>query len=302
MEIEVIAAKGDSGKRLDVFLMEQCSLHELDLSRTGIQSLIKDGSVVVEGLLKPKPNHRIKGEEKIRLVIPQKKSLVLEPEDIALEIIYSDRDIAVVDKPCGMVVHPAPGNRSHTLVNALLNRFDSLSSINPQRPGIVHRLDKDTSGVMVVALNNKAHHKLARQFAQHTIKRRYYAIVSGRVEFSENVVEAPINRHPTKRESMSVSFTKGSRYALTRYRTIGRYGSYSLLELEPHTGRTHQLRVHLAYIGHPILGDRKYGKDTAFPRLALHAAYLGIDHPATQQFMEFSSKLPREFELLINKT
>lgn len=194
-----------------------------------------------------------------------------------------------------MVVHPAPGNYQHTLVNALLYHFKTLSDVNPQRPGIVHRLDKDTSGLLVIAKNNFTHLGLAAQFAKHSIKRKYVALVKGKVEFDEDIIEMPIVRHPDKRKNMSVGFGKKAKYAKTYYRTLKRSDNFSILELHPFTGRTHQLRVHLAFLGHPILGDTKYGKNDAFSRLALHAQYIGFAHPRTGKFMEFESALPGEF-------
>ena len=198
-------------------------------------------------------------------------------------------------------MHPAPGNYEHTLVNALLHHFKNLSDINPQRPGIVHRLDKETSGLIVVAKNNSSHLTLAAQFAKHSIKRKYIALVRGRVEFDENVIEVPIGRHPLKRKNMAVSFKENAKQAKTRYRTLKRGEDFSLLELEPFTGRTHQLRVHLAFIGHPILGDSKYGPGNKFSRMALHAKYLGFLHPKTGKFMEFSSETPKEFKEFVIK-
>jgi 23S rRNA pseudouridine1911/1915/1917 synthase len=200
-------------------------------------------------------------------------------------------------------VHPAPGNYEHTLVNALLYHFKQLSNINPLRPGIVHRLDKETSGLLVIAKNNAAHLALAAQFAKHSIKRKYIAVVRGRVEFDENVIELPIVRHPVKRENMSVGFGKNSKYAKTYYRTLKRGDDFSLLELEPFTGRTHQLRVHLAFLGHPILGDTKYARYDNFKRLALHAQSIGFMHPRSAKFVEFSCKPPKEFmQFIKNKS
>jgi 23S rRNA pseudouridine1911/1915/1917 synthase len=202
--------------------------------------------------------------------------------------------LAVINKPPGLVVHPAPGNRKHTLVNALLSRFKKLSAINPQRPGIVHRLDKETSGLLVIAKDDATHLELARQFAEHSIKRKYIALVKGRMKFDEGVIEMPIGRHPYKRKSMAVGFGENTKYAKTYYRTIKRATDYTLLELEPFTGRTHQLRVHLAFLGHPILGDSKYGKNNEFARLALHAKYLGFTHPHAKKFIEFNCAVPKE--------
>ena len=196
-----------------------------------------------------------------------------------------DEDVAVINKQHGLVVHPAPGNYEHTLVNALLHRFKKLSDINPARPGIVHRLDKETSGLLVIARNNSAHLNLAKQFAEHSIERRYVAVVSGKMEFDEHVIEASIGRHPFRRTNMSVSFNEKSKYARTHYKTLKRNDKFSLLELKPFTGRTHQLRVHMAFLKHPIMGDSKYGNKHNFSRLALHAKDLGFTHPGKEKFV-----------------
>jgi len=295
-EYTVTVTPGDEGKRLDVFLSEFAANKSLGFSRTFLQHLITDGFVSIGGVVCTKPHHKVKPGQDIKISIEEKSQDVLEGEDISLDIIYEDEDVAIINKPAGMVVHPAPGNFQHTLVNALLYRFKKLSDINPGRPGIVHRLDKDTSGIMVVAKTNNAHLKLAKQFSSHSIKRRYMALVKGKMEFDENIIELPIGRHPHRRESMSVGFGKNTRYAKTYYRTLKRTENYSLLELEPFTGRTHQLRVHLAFLGHPVLGDKKYGKNNEFARMALHAKYLGFIHPTTGKFVEFSSDMPKEFK------
>lgn len=283
------------GMRLDLLLSAISKEKSLGLSRTSIQELISKSGISVNGSFDIKPNYKVKQADKIKISLEDKIKTSLHPEDIPLEVLYEDRDLAIINKPVGLVVHPAPGNREHTLVNALLFRFKDLSDINPQRPGIVHRLDKDTSGILVIAKNNSSHLKLAGQFEDHSIKRKYTAVVKGRMEFDENVIEAPIARHITKRESMAVDFSDKSRYAKTYYRTLKRFGDYSLLQLEPFTGRTHQLRVHLAFIGHPILGDKKYGRGNDFTRLALHAQSLGFIHPSSGKFVEFNSSLPQEF-------
>ena len=283
--------------RLDLFIISFFKDKKLGLSRTTVQDLISKGKITVEGLPLVKPHYKVKAKDKIKVILEDKKKSGILAEKITLDVVYEDKDLAIINKPIGLVVHPAPGNYKHTLVNALLNRFKNLSDINPERPGIVHRLDKDTSGLLVIAKNNDAHLKLSAQFAEHSIKRRYVAIVKGRMEFDENIIEAPLARHTTKRESMAVNFAEGSRYAKTYYRTLKRVGDLSLLRLEPFTGRTHQLRVHLAFVGHPILGDKKYGNKDAFPRLALHAQYLGFIHPSTGKFVEFNSSLPKEFNL-----
>lgn len=296
-EYALRATQEDAGKRLDLFLIN--FFREKGFSRTVIQKIINEGKVTSAGGIIDKPHYKIKSDEEIKVIIEDRKPNTLDPENIPLEVVYEDDDLAIVNKPAGLVVHPAPGNTSHTLVNALLYSFKELSSVNPERPGIVHRLDKDTSGLLVIAKNNFAHLHLSRQFAQHEIKRKYIALVKGRVEFDEDVIEVPIGRHPTNREKMSVRFSKKTRYAKTHYRTIKRWDAASLLELEPFTGRTHQLRVHLAFLGHPILGDTKYGRDNPFSRLALHAQYLGFAHPATGKFVEFSCPPPPEFIIYI---
>jgi 23S rRNA pseudouridine1911/1915/1917 synthase len=287
--------KDQAGSRLDLLIANFSKINKLGFSRTAIQGLISRGKVMIEGVSVLKPNYKVKTGDLILVSPEEKKSLDLIPENIPLEVVYQDNDLAVINKPAGLVVHPAPGNYKGTLVNALLYKFKKLSDINPQRPGIVHRLDKDTSGLLVVAKNNNSHLKLAEQFAQHSIKRVYVAIVMGRMEYDENIIEAPIARHATRREHMTVNFNAESRYAKTYYKTLRRVGEVSFLRLEPYTGRTHQLRVHLAFIGHPILGDRKYGKNNDFPRLALHAKCLGFIHPASGKFVEFESDLPKEF-------
>ena len=297
--------------RLDLFLMEFSKKKNLGLSRTFIQKLVLDGKVTVSNanLINPvlahkagiKPHFKVKTGDEIKIRIEDKKPSILQAEELPLDIIYEDGYLAIINKCSGLVVHPAPGNYEHTLVNALLYHFKKLSDINPQRPGIVHRLDKETSGLLVVAKNNAAHLALAKQFAKHTIKRKYIALVKGKMEFDESIIDLPIGRHPYKRKNMSVGFGKKTKYAKTYYRTLKRTRDFSLLELEPFTGRTHQLRVHLAFLGHPILGDTKYGKNNEFCRLALHAKYIGFMHPGTGKFVEFSCEMPAEFTKFLNK-
>ncbi len=286
----------DAGKRLDLYITDFFKQKNFGLSRVFIQKLILDGMVKLKNSnLKLSAHHKIKSGEEFSVFIAEKKTSPVEPENIPLDIVYEDEDLAVINKPAGLVVHPAPGNPGHTLVNALIHHFKKLSDINPQRPGIVHRLDKETSGLLVVAKNNFSHLSLAKQFAEHSIKRKYIALVKGKMEFDENIIEVPIARHPYKRMSMAAGIGKEPKYARTYYRTLKRAQDFSFLELEPFTGRTHQLRVHLAFLGHPVLGDSKYGKNNAFIRLALHAKYLGFIHPRTAKFVEFSSPIPKEF-------
>ncbi|MDD4981038.1 MAG: RluA family pseudouridine synthase [Candidatus Omnitrophica bacterium] len=291
----------DAGKRLDLFLADFFKKENLGVSRTFIQKAIAEGGVAIKGAPLVKPHLKVKSGDEIRIVVENRQHADLKAEEIPLDVVYEDDDLAVINKLPGLVVHPAPGNYEHTLVNALLHRFKKLSDINPERPGIVHRLDKDTSGLLVIAKNNTSHLDLARQFAKHSIKRKYIALVRGRMEFDENVIELPIGRHPHKRKNMSVGFGKNTKYAKTYYRTLKRKQDFSLLELEPFTGRTHQLRVHLAFLGHPVLGDAKYGNDNEFSRLALHARYIGFMHPRMGKFMEFSCDVPPEFTRFINK-
>ncbi len=294
-EYKVKISAPDIGRRLDLFLADFSRKKNLGFSRTAIQKLIADGKIILKGLPLLKANYKVRGGDEFILKIEDKSPSRLQPEDLPLEIVYADPDLAIINKPCGLVVHPAPGNYSHTLVNALLWHFKKLSDVHPQRPGIVHRLDKDTSGLLVIAKNNAAHLELAKQFARHSIKRKYVALVKGRVDFDEDIIEIPIGRHPYKRKNMSCRFGKKTKYAKTYYRTLKRSDNFSLLELEPFTGRTHQLRVHLAFLGHPILGDAKYGKNNAFSRLALHAYHLGFVHPTTKKLVEFSCAVPKEF-------
>jgi len=292
----------EQGKtRLDILLSDYSLEKGLGLSRTAIQKLIAEGRVLLNSSVADRPHRKVIPGEAVSFSFPEKKKEEVLPEEIPLEVVYEDDDLAVINKPAGLVVHPAPGNREHTLVNALLGRFKDLSDINKGRPGIVHRLDKETSGLLVVAKNNPSHLKLARQFSEHSIERKYVALVSGEVKFDEDTIEAPIGRHPFKRKNMSVSFSKGTRNAKTFYRTLKRGNNFSFVELRPFTGRTHQLRVHLAFLGYPILGDSKYGRGDTFPRMALHAQEIGFIHPSTGKSMFFSSKLPPEFEEFIGK-
>ncbi|MFA5200609.1 MAG: RluA family pseudouridine synthase [Candidatus Omnitrophota bacterium] len=285
--------------RLDMLLSEYAGENSLGFSRTILQKLIKEGKVFVNSKIQDKPHHKVAFGDNIQVIIPKKEKTGILPEEIPLDVVYEDQDLLVINKPTNLVVHPAPGNPRHTLVNALLGRAVELSDVNKNRPGIVHRLDKETSGLLVIAKNNSSHLNLAKQFAQHTIEKTYVAIVCGKVEFDEDVIEAPIGRDPLKRKNMAISYVGNTKYAKTYYRTLKRGNNFSFLELKPHTGRTHQLRVHLAYLGHPILGDTKYGKNKNFPRLALHAKEISFIHPATKQPMRFTSKIPQEFQEFI---
>ncbi len=302
MEELLLEVKDAEAKmRLDLLLTDYAQRNNLGLSRTNIQKLIHEGKVFLNSRAVNKPHHKLNSHDRLQVFLPEKEKTEFLPEEIPLDIVYEDKDILVINKQVGLVVHPAPGNRAHTLVNALLGRATELSDINKNRPGIVHRLDKETSGLLVIAKNNASHLKLVKQFAQHSIQRKYIALVSGRMEFDEDVIEAPIGRHPLRRKNMAVSFTQNTKYAKTAYKTLKRSHNFSLLELTPFTGRTHQLRVHLAYLGHPILGDDKYGKRDSFLRLALHAREIGFTHPVTNKLVHFTSKIPVEFQDFVKK-
>ncbi|MDI6605043.1 MAG: RluA family pseudouridine synthase [Thermoanaerobacteraceae bacterium] len=287
----------DIGKRIDVFLAS-----EMDYTRSYIKKLILEGLVLVNDDT-VKPNYKLKENDKITVNIPEAEKIDIEPENIPLDILYEDEDIIVINKPQGMVVHPAPGNYSGTLVNALLYHCKNLSGINGVlRPGIVHRLDKDTSGVMVVAKNDKAHLSLVNQIKDRKVLKKYVAVVEGVIKEDEGYVEAPIGRHHADRKKMAV--VEDGRYALTLYKVLKRFKNNTYVEAVIKTGRTHQIRVHMAYIGHPIVGDAVYGYKKQKFNLkgqALHARLLGIIHPAKNEYMEFEAPLPEYFVKLIEK-
>ncbi len=285
--------------RIDRYLAES----QPDLTRSHIQKILDEGGVLVNG--KPvKRSYVVRKGDFIDLTVPEAKETEVLPESIPLDIIYEDDDILVINKPKGMVVHPAAGHDSGTLVNAILDHcHDSLSGINGvMRPGIVHRIDKDTTGVLIVCKNDAAHTAIAEQLRQHSGKRKYYAIVHGVIEEDSGTVDAPVGRHPTNRKKMSVN-TKNGKRAVTHYRVLKRYSGYTFIECELETGRTHQIRVHMAYIGHPLLGDRVYGPAKCpYPSLegqTLHAGMLGITHPRTGEWMEFTAPLPDYFVNLL---
>lgn len=287
----------DAGKRLDVFLAEQFK----ELSRSYIQKLIADGMVLVNNLPQ-RANFRLKEGYVINLRVPELEPLQVAAEPLALDIYYEDADLIVVNKPRGMVTHPADGNFTGTLVNALLYHCQDLSGINGvMRPGIVHRLDKDTSGLIVVAKNDLAHTALAQQFKDRRVNRRYLALVHGRIREQTGEVDAPIGRDPRDRQRMAVVH-KNSKPAVTTYRVLKRYQNYTYLSLKLMTGRTHQIRVHMAFIGHPVVGDPKYGPSKAHFDLDgqfLHAEILGFEHPRTGQYLEFRAPLPEVLQKIL---
>ena len=290
----------DAGIRIDSWLADQFE----DLSRSYLQKLIREGLVSADD--RPvKANYRLRGGEILKIEIPDIVIPKISAEDIPLNILYEDADLIFVDKPRGMVVHPAAGHNSGTLVNALMFHCGTeLSGINGvARPGIVHRIDKDTSGVIVACKNDAAHRSVAEQFAVHSITRRYYAICHGRLREEEGIVDAPIGRSPKDRKKMAV--VTGGKHAVTHYKVIDQNDRYALVRLELETGRTHQIRVHMTKLGHPLLGDTVYGnRPDPFHAegQTLHAALLGLKHPADGRYLEFSSPLPDYFTLWLDKT
>lgn len=298
MEMLTFRAEKD-GERIDRYL----SGHLETLSRSYIQKLIKDGHISVGGHA-VKANYKTSAGEEIRVLVPEPEVPDILPENIPLDILYEDEDILVVNKPKGMVVHPAPGHYEHTLVNAVLYHCgDCLSGINGvMRPGIVHRIDMDTTGSLLICKNDQAHRILAEQLKDHSICRRYQAIVHGSLKCETGTIDAPIGRHPTDRKKMSTKAPNGRR-AVTHYTVLERFGDYTYIECELETGRTHQIRVHMSSIGHPILGDLVYGPARCPYKLegqTLHAKILGFRHPSTGEYMEFDAPLPDYFVKLLD--
>jgi 23S rRNA pseudouridine1911/1915/1917 synthase len=291
--------EGEAGKRLDVFLAGEAE----DCTRSHIQKLIADGFTAVNGVT-ARASYKVKQGDLIRLEIPEPEGMETKAENIPLEIFYEDSDIIVINKPRGMVVHPAAGNYSGTVVNALLHHCGDLSGIGGVlRPGIVHRLDKDTSGLIMVAKNDAAHVSLARQLKDRQVTRIYLALVHGRVKEQAGVIEAPIGRDPKNRQKMAVVH-KNAKQATTNYRVLKHFNEYTYLELKLETGRTHQIRVHLSFIGHPVVGDLKYGPSRPHFDLKgqfLHAAVLGFKHPRTGACLKFEAPLPDELEAVLEK-
>lgn len=283
-----------AGTRIDKWISENID----SLTRSAVQRLLDDGCVKVNSKAVSK-NYKLRENDELSVEIAPPKELVIEAQDIPVEIVYEDDDLLVVNKPKGMVVHPAPGNEDKTLVNALMYHCkDSLSGINGViRPGIVHRIDKDTSGLLMVAKNDAAHLHLAEQIKEHSFKRIYEAVVYGNVKQDEQVIDLPIGRHPVDRKKMAVT-AKNSRNAVTIAKVLNRYDGFTHMQFELKTGRTHQIRVHMSYLGHPIAGDAVYGPKKVITSLGgqcLHARTLGFIHPLTGEYMEFTSELPQYF-------
>lgn len=298
---EFFTVENQDGERIDRYLSEELA----DRSRSYIQKLIKENYVTVNQ--KPvKANYRLSLGDRVEIDLPEAKEPDIRPEDIPLDILYEDKDIIIVNKPKQMVVHPAPGHYSQTLVNALMYHCGSdLSGINgTMRPGIVHRIDMDTTGSLVACKNDMAHQSLSRQLKEHSIRRIYVAIVHGNIKEEYGTVNAPIGRHPTERKKMSIHSRNG-REAITHYQVLERFGNYTYIQCELETGRTHQIRVHMASLGHPLLGDMVYGpKKCPFPHLqgqTLHARTLGIIHPRTGEYLEVNAPLPAYFIELLDK-
>lgn len=287
-----------AGLRLDAFLAQQA-----DLTRSAVQRLLDSGDILVNGTA-AKKNYKTRLGDEIILTLPQPEPVEILPEDIPLDIRYEDQDVIVINKPKGLVVHPAPGHWSGTLVNALMYHCrDSLSGINGQlRPGIVHRIDMDTSGLLIVAKNDFAHTALAEQLKDHSLSRVYEAIVVGGVKADSGTIDAPIGRHPIDRKRMAVT-EKNSRNAVTHFEVLARYPGYTHLRLHLETGRTHQIRVHLAWRNHPILGDAVYGrgKELGLESQCLHARSLTFRHPRTGAMVTVDSELPEYFQNILEK-
>ncbi|AYC29178.1 RluA family pseudouridine synthase [Paenisporosarcina cavernae] len=289
---EFTVTEETKGNRIDKFLSEQ----EPEWSRSQVQTWLKDGHILVNDE-QVKTNYKVKEADEVVVTIPDVQELEIVAEDLDLEIVYEDADVLVVNKPRGMVVHPAPGHTSGTLVNGLMHHCTDLSGINGvARPGIVHRIDKDTSGLLMVAKNDMAHESLVDQLVKKTVTRKYIALVHGHIAHDKGTIDAPITRDTRDRQSMAVG-DKG-KHAVTHFRVLERFQDYTLVECRLETGRTHQIRVHMKYIGFPLVGDPKYGpkKTLDIGGQALHAAVIGFDHPRTGEYMEFERPIPETFQ------
>lgn len=300
-ELQYEVTAEEDGLRLDQYIAGRC----MDLSRSYIQKLIKESRVTINKNIQTKTKTAVQESDIVNVFLPDPKELEIKPQDIPLDILYEDNDVLVVNKPKGMVVHPAPGHYEDTLVNAVLYHCrDNLSGINGVlRPGIVHRIDKDTTGALIVCKNDKAHQKIADQLRAHTITRSYRAIVYNNFSEDEGMINAPIGRHPTNRKKRMVT-EKNSKEAITHYKVLDHLNhKFNYIECRLETGRTHQIRVHMSHIGHPLLGDEVYGPvNSKFKNLqgqTLHAATIGFIHPTTEEYMEFSAPLPDYFEKLL---
>ncbi|ARJ23461.1 RluA family pseudouridine synthase [Bacillus sp. ISL-8] len=294
--VQVTVAEEQKSERIDKFVAEINS----EWSRSQVQQWIKDAVVTVNGK-SVKVNYKVKENDEITVTIPDPEELDIQPEDMKLEVYYEDADVLVVNKPRGMVVHPAPGHTKGTLVNGLMHHCTDLSGINGvMRPGIVHRIDKDTSGLLMVAKNDMAHESLVNQLVAKTVTRRYKAIVHGVIPHDKGTIDAPIGRDKKERQSMTVD--ENGKNAVTHFQVLERFKDFTLVECRLETGRTHQIRVHMKYIGYPLAGDPKYGpkKTLDMNGQALHAGILGFDHPRTGEYIEFEAPIPEVFEEALN--
>lgn len=295
-KVRLIVPKEDARRRLDVFLTKQLPIY----SRSRIQQLIRGKFVMLNGAV-ARPSDLLRAGDHVGLSEPPPQKIDIEPEPIPLDIIFEDADLIVINKPPGLVVHPGTGHRQHTLVNALLHHCPTLSGIGgEERPGIVHRLDKETSGCIVIAKTDQAHRALSEQFASRTVEKIYLALVTGKLRKPAGVIEEKIGRHPVNRQRMSAGSMRG-RTAKTDYRVVRAGDRASLIECQLHSGRTHQVRVHLHHIGHPVLGDKVYAPKLTknYPRQMLHAWKLGFRHPRTDEWKLFEAPLPEDFEQAI---
>jgi len=285
--------------RIDGFI--SCNIE--DISRSYSQKLIESGNVLVNGIIVTSKKEKLKTGDEILIYLPEPEELKILAEDIKIDIVYEDNDVIIVNKSQGMVVHPAPGNYTGTLVNALMYHTEKLSSINGIiRPGIVHRIDKDTSGLLMIAKNNMSHNFLAEQLKDHSSTREYIAIVHDRINQNTGTIDLPIARNPKNRLKMAV--VQGGKNAVTHFEVLERFNSFTYVKLKLETGRTHQIRVHMSYIKHPLLGDELYGVKKSKIKCSgqtLHAKKLGFIHPSTKEYMEFDSKVPEYFQNLLNK-
>lgn len=297
MKEQIDLQLGEQSGRIDKVLSQELA----DYSRSQIQQWLKDERVMVNGTT-VKANYKVKAGDQVTITVPEPTVLELTPENIPLEIVYEDEDVAVVNKPQGMVVHPSAGHPNGTLVNALLFHMQDLSSINDViRPGIVHRIDKDTSGLLMIAKNDFAHESLAKQLKEKTSLRKYVALVHGVIPHEKGVIDAPIGRSKTDRKMQAV--IEEGKPAVTHFQVLERFADFTLVELQLETGRTHQIRVHMKYIGYPLAGDPVYGPKKTLPGKGqfLHAQVLGFEHPRTGEFLTFTAPLPEVFQKTLEK-
>lgn len=300
MDLYLFVVQENQQMRLDKYLSEQFP----EQTRSYLQKLIKDNLVLVNGK-SVKTGYQLSAGEEISVELPEPKELNVEPQKMDLDIVYEDEDVILINKPKGMVVHPAPGHTTDTLVNGLLYHCkDQLSGINGvARPGIVHRIDRDTTGILIVCKNDTAHQSIAKQLKEHSITRRYRALVHGNLKEDKGTVEGPIGRHPVDRKKMAINERNG-KPAVTHYEVVERFGNYTYIECALETGRTHQIRVHMASIGHPLVGDEVYGPVKCPFNLqgqCLHAMVFGFVHPRSGEYLEFSAELPEYFQELLEK-